>query len=384
MTSVQIYSARTWGAMGNLLAGRHLGSVLDRNPVWQVDVQAIEDLVSWMAEAGRQIKDITTATTNHDQLRESYLRFAESASQLVPTGFELDTETPPIDLGPLADRLLTTRPDIVIGTKGIVSRMLTWCVRAHQLPTRVLNYVTNPGLLEMDMHLTPHADLVTVPFPWNRDRLRERSDLPASRIIVPGPLLAAGSMPSNARPSEEHQRPIVLILNNRGGPAFSELVLELAAHAGDIHVAYVVVDQPDEITRTQEACRARGWDVFDRLPQDRYLEFLDWARRAPGSFLVSKAGPNTVLEAANQTIPLVVMPSGLPMEDWVPDLVVQHSLGVRTDGASDLIDVARVWLDPVTTARIREGAARFRAEHLDQDHADSIVTAAIDSLRRNP
>ena len=384
MTRVQIYSARTWGAMGNLLAGRHLGSVLDRDLGRQVDVHAIEDLVGWMADAGRRIKEITTSTTNPDHLRESYLRFAESASSLMPAGVELDTGAPPIPLGTLAEHLLATRPDIVVGTKGIVSRMLTWCVEAHRLPTRVLNYVTNPGLFEMDMHLTPHADLVTVPFPWNRDRLRERSGLPASKIVVPGPLLAGRSMPGSIRTGDQDRRPIVLVLNNRGGPAFSELVLDLAEHAGALHVAYVVVDQPEEIARTLEPCRARGWDVFDRLPQDRYLEFLDWARRTPGSFLVSKAGPNTVLEAANQGIPLIVMPSGLPMEDWVPDLVVQHSLGVRAHDASGLVDVARAWLDPLSTAPFREGAARFRADHLDQGHAERTVTDAIDSLRRSP
>lgn len=378
---VHIFAGKTWGAMGNFLAASHLGSVLSRSGPYRTAVFAIEEFVPWAADAGRTIKQLSLEATHADDLHRRYLSFADSCEHDLPAGFEVAGGASPIDVSALLDHLDRSRPDIVVATKGVISRMLTWCVRHLGLPTRVWNYYTNPGLFEMAMHRAPHMDATTVPFAWNRDRLCALTGLGPDQVVVTGQLLAARSMPT-ASHDEAAGRPLIMVFNNRCGEMFTELVADLASRATDAHLVYVAVDQVDSVDRIRPLCDARGWTIYERLPQDRYLGYLRWAERVPGSFLVSKASPATVFEAVDRQIPMIAVPSGLPQETWVPGLIADEQLGLALPDTSEVTEAARAWLDGNIVRKYREGARGFRTQYLDQPPAEGRVLQVADRLRR--
>lgn len=381
MAVVNVYAARTWGAMGNFVAATHLGRVLDRDGRHTVTVTASEDLVPFMRRAGREIRDMNLAANSREELNRTYWDFARRSAEALPRGFETIGTTPPIDLGGMAQDLEQRRPEIAVATKGIIARMLVWAVRETGLNIKIWHYVTNPGLAEMPMHHCPDARVTSVPWPENRDRLLELVTLPSTSVRVIGPLLAARSMPpASANVRKSHRRPVVLLFNNRSGSVFSDAVEHLLQARDDFKVIYLTVDQPSEVAALAETFISRGWEIYERLPQERYLQVLAEASRSPGSFLVCKASPATVYEAAYQGIPLLALPSGLPQEEWVPEFVQQHGIGRPVYSTDELIRYMDRWRAPGATAKIRTACGRFRCTGLNQAQAEENALRVADDL----
>jgi UDP-N-acetylglucosamine:LPS N-acetylglucosamine transferase len=81
--------------------------------------------------------------------------------------------------------------------------------------------------------------------------------------------------------------------------------------------------------------------------------------------LICKAGPNTVLEAAGLQVPVAILPSGLPQEDWVVDLVEREALGVAFDAPHLLASWLERWAKgDLTLTSTHEKIAVFAARFL--------------------
>ncbi|WP_127842850.1 hypothetical protein [Actinomyces wuliandei] len=380
MAIVNVYAARTWGAMGNFVAAAHLSRVLARDGRHTVTVTASEDLVPFMRSAGHEIRDINLLANSREELNRTYRGFAGRSAEALPPGFETSRTAPPVDLGGVVQDLERQRPDIAVATKGVIARMLVWAVRETGLSTKIWHYVTNPGLAEMPMHHCPDAHVTSVPWPGNRDRLLQLVALPRASVRVTGPLLAARSMPPAPASSPEPRRPVILLFNNRGGSVFPDAVEHLLRARDDFKVVYLTVDQPSEAAALSKPFVSRGWEIHERLPQERYLQILAEASCSPGSFLVCKASPATVYEAAYQGIPLLALPSGLPQEEWVPEFVLQHDIGRTVYSADELIRCMDLWRVPGATAKIRAACDRFRRTRLNQAQAEENVLRVADDL----
>lgn len=377
MTRALVLGARTWGALGNYLAAGRFADVLRTRLGWDVERRAAEEHLSWVAAAGVRIEEVSNGAATPAELTADYLRLAARLAADVPAGAEVGDAPLRAGVSALAADLAASPPDVLVATKGVVTRLLQAAAREAGLRVPVVNQVTNSGLLTLPMHLTPEADLVLVPFERDVRLLVDTHGLDPSRVRAVGPLVAEAAAPRG--PEQEHRgaRRIVLVLCNRGGRAYVDLVAHLALGHPDVDLTFVAPGRPDLVDAARRAGLAH-WSYETSLAQVDYLGLVEHAARVPGSFLVSKAGPNTVLEAAQRGIPVLVTPSGLPMEAWVPGLVRRERLGAAVDDADLLAPTAAAWLaDPAPTADAREGAGVFARTHLDRARTEERIAAAV-------
>ncbi len=397
MTRARVLGARTWGALGNYLAADRYASVLRTRLGWDVGLEPAEQHLPWVAQAGGRMAAIADAATSPDGLTAAYLALARELAAQVPPGAEVGAAPLAVDVGALAADLRVDPPDVLVATKGVVARLAAAALREAGLDVPVVSHVTNPGLLTLPMHLARHADLVTVPFAADARLLVGTHGFDPRRVRVVGPLVAGSAVAAalagpggghDAEPGRttqeaprEQLRPLVLVLCNRGGGAYVDLVARLARTGADVDLTFVSPRRPDVAEAARTAAGVPHWRFEAALPQSEYLDQVQRAARTPGSFLVTKAGPNTVLEAAMLGIPVLVAPSGLPMERWVPGLVEREGLGRAVPDARALADVAERWLtDPAPTHAARARAAAFARAHLDQDRIEAAVAAAVAPL----
>ena len=62
-------------------------------------------------------------------------------------------------------------------------------------------------------------------------------------------------------------------------------------------------------------------------PHQDYLSRLDTLARFERRLFICKSAPSTVFEALARKIPVLALNSGLPMEQWVGELVTENAIG---------------------------------------------------------
>lgn len=410
---IQIISPRTWGELGNFLAAsRFAGVVRQQLPEAEVTLVEVEPLLPWVGEIGAQIRAITLG--NHDSATRTrrYLELMARLSTQWPQGFEAEEPRSGVRgaLSGLVRHLRETRPDIVVGTQGFITRLCLAASRATGARRpRVADHVTNPGLLRLAVHRSPHPDLTFVGFDWARTMLITCEGHPPDRIQMVGPLvtrhhLASGPNGGNGGNSRQTtvsggcatqpwggtdspQRPKVIMFCHRGGEAYLRVIDHLAHRDADIDLVFVGQGDPETTRRAEDLAR-RGnglrWRFHARLRQEEYATYIERAAQTPHSFLISTAGPTTTLEAAYVGIPLLVLDSGLPMESWVPGLIHERGLGRCCRTATELLDVLSTWLDrPELVAEHRRNAAAYAAAGLDQDSVAHRIGHGLRGLLRH-
>lgn len=384
MNTAEIIAARTWGALGNYLAASNLAEVLERRLSWKVNLREIETLVPWAAESGRRIADICSSSGSPEVLHRSYMQFADEALRLMPDSYEVHSDAAPIRLDDLLDCVQSADSGIFIGTKGVVSRMLTYCVRRTKSRSPIWNYVTNPGLFEMGMHRAPYSDFTTVPFIWNKERLLEISDVRPEQVYVTGPLLRRNL--SNVGPTAKgaaDSLPLVVVFNNRCGAVMSRLVCALAEQRANCDVVYIALDENQtQLDRVRRLASERQWEVYEKLPQSHYFEYLERAATTPGSCVVAKASPATVFEVVSRNIPLVTVSSGLPQEDWVPEMIRSWGLGSHCRTTADLLVAVQEQLNQRENVHYRRLIRSFTETHLDQNTIESRIEIVASAAAR--
>ena len=379
--NLQILAMRTWGELGNLLAARTLASALTSElPGVEVEVLEAEALFPRFARIGAAIEGIAKMPCEPAERHGNYLSFMTQLEEVFPHDLEA-RERPLGMLDPELDRLVehfgSTRPDLVVGTKGVISRLCLAALRRAGLDVPVVNFVTNEGLLRLPIHRSAALAHNLVPFESARRYLLVEHAFLPERVQVVGRLIA---QPELAR-FVEHGGPTempaecpadvrVLVLSNRGGEPYLRLLRHLAEWYPELPVIFIGYNDPPLCEAAERLRREQSlprWRIFSKLGQGDYLRYLCWLTESNCPMLVSKTGPNTMCEAAYFGVPQLLLYSGLPMEDWVIPFLHELDLGRGFDTMEKLISAMEDWLQhPADVVRMKEGARRFATTTMDQ------------------
>jgi hypothetical protein len=392
---ILVLGMRTWGQFGNYLAATRLAHVLrDSLPEADVDLREAESFLPSLASIGAQIRDLTLESPDATTRSRRYLHLMETLKQRFPQGFELgdpDALAFSDELEALAGHLRGHRPDIVIGTKGVISRLSISALRMAGHRAQVVNHVTNEGLLRLAIHRVPGA-MNFVGFDSARAYAEEELGYPADNLCVVGPLIAEHQLKdflltADGEPASTAWRDgdaasgsaKVIVFSNRGGQEYIDLLRHLALHHPQIDLVFVSYDDEalSQLASQVSGCPAH-WSFRSRLAQDEYFGYIHGAARASRSVLISKTGPNTTLEAAFFGIPVLSVDSGLPMEAWVPNLIRTHGLGRSCANINELISTFDCWVTEDELPSIKRNALIFAANHLDQA---KVIDRIADKLR---
>lgn len=392
-----VISPRTWGQFGNYLAATRMAGVIqERLPDDEVAVWEAETSMPWIGEIGARIAKITTSSPDPATRTARYLELMAEIEQAHPCGFEVDDDSPvQSQVAGLRAALTETRPDLVIGTKGFVARLGKAALRQVDLTVPVVAHTTNPGLLELPIHRSALLDAVLVPFDWAKERLLGFIGGDPDRVHVVGPLVgrhdlgtfvAAGASATGERgwPAADgpEARPRLIVFSNRGGEEYLTLLRRLATRHPDTDVVFVGYDDAELVRRAVAGAPPSRWRFHTRLTQREYFAYIDGAA-AGDAFLISKAGPNTTLEAAYFGIPVLMLESGLPMEGWVGGLIHDQGLGRCCADVSELLAILDTWLaERHLLRRHKQACRRFANEVLDQAavarRIENVVRALLD------
>jgi hypothetical protein len=373
-----IICARTWGQMGNLLAAQRLAEMLKIHMVHgsSIEVRPAEELCPGVARTGQCMLEIASTSSSQVERRERYLALIEELQAEYPPGFECDAET--IDERPdvrsLAEFLKRHEPDLIIGTKGFLSRLAEAAVRYLGINIPIVNYVTNDGLLTLPLHHTSRAILSLVQTEFGARML---SNLSPFKIV--GPLV--GRCSAGDLSTDQDQRPHIAILCNRN-PEYRQIYDALAECGDAIRVRTIVMGCPELLADLQLHGPAH-WDILDAQLAKNYLEMLAELRTASAAMLVTKSSPNAVLEAVSVGLPVLALDSGLPMEQWMLQLIEQRQLGWPAQNTDQAVSILHgLASEPNRIVEMSDSVRKFATNSLDNDQNIKNVYDSI-SFRLN-
>jgi hypothetical protein len=373
--AVQVFCCKTWGQLGNYVAAKRLATLLrSARPNWHVTIHAGEDYVPELGVFGERLRGLTAKPEQTD-LAQRYDQLLDGVRSGMPQYAELDrrflSNNPDID--PLLQWFIRSKPQLIVGVKGIVTR---WCIAAINkggLSIPVLNYLTNPGLLCLDVHRVVGAAGWLLPFDLALAGMG--GFVPSGeRAEIVGTLLAR-----HLRLDSEHQlafspelgRPAVVLLCNRTAPELYLRCLTLAlSHPANPKCLFVAPGNSVLVIEAKEILRKMkdvGSLAIDHLQHFDFQDTITAVGGHPHSFLVTKTGPNTMLEACVAGVPLVLHPSSLPMEVWVEDFVRRSGIG-KTVVGNQILSLLEQWLDDPQPVRASKSACKKLAriiEHFD-------------------
>lgn len=395
-----VVSMTSWGEMGNWLSGKSLGAALAACfPEASVDVLAAEELVPRFAATGEAIKEATRASRTPDERVHRYSTILRQLEADFPPGFEADPALHPslaADLERLGRTIQAERPDVILGTKGIICRV---CIAAAALVGEapvVINYVTNHGHFQFPVHHCPGAALHLLRFPEGAEFLKSACGLPDSAVRVVGYLVAAyqltggrGAELAMAPPGDDRGVQSVIIVSNRGGAEYLELLEHLIPYGDDIEVTFIGINDAELCGAAERRITEAGiktWRSIVRLGQAEFFHLMARCRSRGVTRLVCKASPNSIFEAVYFGIPMFLLRTGLPMEEWGAEMIARERIGWVADSMSELLPSIDASLrDRASMDPIRAGLSAFRQRYLDQEETLRALRGAVaDCLRRAP
>lgn len=371
--TIAIAAMTSWGEAGNWLSAQSLAATIaSRAPGANVTVRAADELIPAFADVGRAIK---AATLDSGGPRERYDRYAAVLHRLgerFPAGFENRPRGPQAaDLEPLAAWIRSTRPDVLIATKGVICRGLLAATRLAGIRAPVINYVTNHAHFAFPVHRCPGAAMHLVRIPVAKRFLEDNCGFDPATVEVVGYLVAAAPLLGDARALTPRASASVIIVSNRGGDEYLTLLRRLAPTARKLELTFVALND-ERLRRAANAIaedvEAHSWKLVTRLDQPDLFRLMHQAHSSPVCALVCKASPNSIFEAAYFRLPMFLLRTGLPMEEWGVDLVVEEGLGVVFDDMSLLASELLAHLeDQEAIAAIQTRLKAFADRYLDQE-----------------
>jgi len=319
---VLIFSSRSWGELGNRLSAKRLQSALEKSGLFdEIEHESFEDFCPYFAEIGQRIRGLSQSADSPQTRRAQYDALIAEVHRSVESG-KLSSDE--LGFGKVRDRISAGAPNVVIGTKGLISRLVCDALGpARARGPRVVNYVTNDGLLTLPVHVSAAPDLQIVQTEAGERRLMAAlPELDPDRVSVMGPMISA--------PSFGRQVPLNLgLFINRGGDEYWPLIESLADAGRGLELQIICSGNDRLLDLIVRFARSRGlaWRIDGELPVDEYLSRLDDLAQLERRAFVCKSAPSTVFEALARGIPVLAMDSGLPMETWVGELVADAGLG---------------------------------------------------------
>jgi hypothetical protein len=380
---IVVIAMRTWGELGNRLAACTLAGELERH-FGPTHVIEAERFFLSLSETGEVIRQIALADEAPAAKRHQYSREMEHLEALMDAGrdgFAAGVED-------LSRYLAAVRPRLVVATKGLIARLaLVAARRVARIP--VVSYVTNPGLLELAIHRCAHV-WTFVPFERDREALVRHHGFSGDRVLVVGKLLPVGRGWLGAAPvsAPADARPRAILLANRGGLRFRRLVDELARRIPEVELSVIALHDRQLARRVAYHRQASGvahWRAQESLVQGAYMRHVRWLVEGPRPVLISKTGPNTMLEAAYFGIPQILLDSGLPMEAWVSRFVADTGIGAVVEHEREAVDRLIAWeRRPQEHEACRRRALELARLLLDQERAAQAHHAAFDAVLSTP
>lgn len=355
MAKALVLGMKTWGQLGNKIAAMRLGeSIAKFNNISSVEVVFADDLIPILKKTGTKIRVLSKAAVSEKEKYRSYMEIQDCLLEYFPKGFEVSSVS---DFTAEGIRLLKEyisayQPDVILGTKGLISRICFFLVRELGLECRVLNYITNPGLLELEIHQSQWLEHI-ISFEFTRSKLISLG-CPEKNIHTIGSAISDVNAYISDLKREEHidERQLsnggVLILSNYGGETYLDYLKTCMQANQSSNVLALFCGQPEVFNDAKNMMQFNNKTncfIFEELQQSSYLSYASIMAKSNASFLLTKSGPNTVMEAVSLGLPLLVHWSGLPMERWIIQVINKYGLGVAVEASDQIPEILDDWLE---------------------------------------
>ncbi|WP_440980758.1 hypothetical protein [Shinella sumterensis] len=334
--TVLILSSRTWGELGNRLSAGRLKAALEESERFQSVIhESFEDYSPYFAAVGQQIRDLSQAASGSEDRNTAYCALIDRVRRELE-GRSISNEA--LGLPQVTELVRQYSPDIVIGTKGLISHIVCKAVGGrNDRQLRVVNFVTNDGLLTLPIHISAEPDLQIVQTEEGKRRLLEAlPELNPSAVRVAGPLIM--------EPAFGRRVPLrVGIFINRGGEEYWPLLEAMRTHGEALDAQIICAGNDELLDRIVGFAHSRAlqWKIDGALSVNEYLCRLDHLAALDRRLFICKSAPSTVFEALARSIPVFAIDSGLPMERWVGDLLEKCGTGRFFRSIDSLIDTIR-------------------------------------------
>ncbi|MGH3783272.1 MAG: hypothetical protein ACRDRO_22310 [Pseudonocardiaceae bacterium] len=380
---ILIATMTSWGEAGNWLSAKSLEATIARAaPGASVTVQAADELVPAFRQTGRAIKAATLNSGGPEERKDRYAAVLRALGERFPPGFEERSDGAPTgELNRLADWIAGTKPDLLIATKGVLCRALLAASRLAGIEVPVVDYVTNHGHFAFEVHRCQGARMHLVRIPDAKRFLEVECGFNPATVRVVGYLVAAQPLLPAAPTPPPGTRASLIVVSNRGGEEYVHMLRRLAPYAGELNLTFIALHD-ERLQRSASAVAAsagaQSWQVVTNLDQAKLFELMHQARGSPVCALVCKASPNSIFEAAYFRLPMFLLRTGLPMEEWGADLVVRERLGIVAKDMDVLTsELIAHLLDPRAMANVRARLDAFADRQLDQERTIRLLMQAL-------
>lgn len=359
MGLILILCARSWGQLGNLNSASRLAQKLEAQKLenMQFLVQPIEDCCPLVAIAGEAMRSVTATSRTPKDRQRRYMEIIDDLNARFPAGFESDPAFVHDDIDLLASHIDVFNPDLIIATKGFLSRLAYAATRRLERTIPIVNFVTNDGLLTLPIHVTGPEVRNLVQTDFGKQMLKRHP-----RVSAVGPLVGVPRPVGEIAKSD--LKPLICVLCNNN-PEFSAIFDALIARGDSIGVKTIILGESEMLEQTRIRAPAH-WDVWGAQAADAYLEILREVSKVARPLLVAKSSPNAVFEGLCGGMPVLAVRSGLPMEDWVGNLIDESGAGWSADGVATAVSILDRLLDaPGEIAERAKGAISFVSRNID-------------------
>lgn len=285
--------------------------------------------------------------------------------------------------GRLAALLAEQQPDLIVCIAPCLGQIIADAVKASGRSIPIAMVVIDLASVHQGW-VFPDAVWTSVP--------TEAAQQSAIRAGVPAHKIRVGGMPIRkgfwGQPADRHtlrdqlglpqDKPVVLLMGGGdGADALYHITLALLGARLPYHL--VAITGRNEKLRERlaratyaQACTVRGFTT----------NMADWMWAS--DLLVTKAGPNSIAEAMQCGLPLVLTGGILGQETANLDYVEDNHLGVvATKPAQVVAAVRRILSNPAMVAEIRQSIQRVHRPHAAHDIAHMIL-ATLDSKLQTP
>ncbi|GIV84387.1 MAG: galactosyldiacylglycerol synthase [Candidatus Roseilinea sp.] len=246
--------------------------------------------------------------------------------------------------------------------------MRLWAPRA-----RYAHVVTDLSHIH-SFHVTPFADVVTVPTEEAREELITHG-VPPQRVIITGqpviPSLEARVKRGAGSRAERglcEGRPVVLLLGGGEGAGLLNKTARAIAHAG-LPVQLVVI-----CGRNQALYQALSRDIAG--PTTQVLGFVDDVPEWMGAsdVLITKAGSTTLAEGFAAGLPIIIFDALPGQEEGPRDYAVSHGAAVWCPTPASVVAQLKQWLNnPDDLARVRRASKALARPQAALDIARALM-----------
>jgi hypothetical protein len=375
-----------WGGAGNSLWARRIAGALRRSGRFEVEVAAADTQGTFLYEQALLVAAIKAQPLPPSEIRERYNNWAAALGRELESLCDVEG-----GLSPSAGRVIAELPfaagidkfDFVICTKGLLTQIasrLTRLDKARERAAHVVNFITNPGLLDLSIHRPSECALHVISDPSWLSALTRRG-YPAQSVrccALPENTAAKGSPPGDVPPllsGFDFSRPIVLLIANQEGGRWLTLARHVLERLARAQLIFICI-RDEELLRDATGLlgqyptrTARVTPLLLPPERDAVLAALN-ACSAP--VVVTKPGPSTVATIGSFGVPMVMWDAGLPMEDWV--LRSARASGIHCVGASE----EEVFRCVETTAR--KGNPRKTWRPVFDADAQALTQMGIDEI----